>query len=141
MSDNQKAVKAQSLVQKAMSGLPVNTMVATRRTLEAEGHDDIDEIMNMPPPQPSPDDKKLQLETIKLELDAMKNKQDVVNSHFDNVLKVAQAESLEEGTQLTTYQAIVDDHVKVAGLEAAAKERSQQGGQNPQQVQPRGVGA
>lgn len=135
LSDNQKSMKAQSLLQKATSGLPVNVMVATRRTLEAEGHDDIDEIMNMPPPQPSPDDKKLQLEAIKLELDAMTNKREAVNDYFDNVLKVAQAEAAEEGTQLNTYRAIVDDHVKVAGLEASNRQEKQQGGQNPQQVQ------
>ncbi len=133
MSDNQKSVKAESLLQKAMAGLPVNPIVATRLTLEAEGHEDIAEIMKMPPPQPSPDDKKIQLETIKLELDAMKHKQDSVNDYFDNVLKVAQAEAAEEGTQLDTYRAIVDDHVKVASLESQQR-LEKQGGQNPQQV-------
>lgn len=140
ISDSQKAVKAQALLQKAASGLPVNMMVATRRTLEAEGHEDIDEIMAMPPPQPSIEDKQFELDTLKVEIEAQQAKAGVVNDYFSNIAKVAQAEAAEEGNQLNTYRAIVDDQIKVAGLEATTRQE-QQGGQNPQQVQPRGVGA
>lgn len=126
MSDNQKAVKAQSLLQKATSGLPVNIMVATRRSLEAEGHDDIDEIMAMPPPQPSLEDKQFQLDTVRTEIEAFSAKYKAIES-------LAKAEAAEEGNQLDTYRAIVDDHVKVAGLEAENR-MEKKGGQNPQQV-------
>ena len=133
ISDSQKAVKAQSLLQKAMSGLPVNIGVATRRTLEAEGHEDIDEIMAMPPKQPTLEEKQFELETIKTQIDAG-------SAYFENILRVAKAEAAEDGVQLNTYRAIVDDHIKVSGAESQ-RAQGAQGGQNPQQVQPRGVPA
>lgn len=128
MSDNQKAVKAESLLQKAMAGLPVNPVVATRRTLEAEGHEDINEIMNMPPPQPSKDQLDYQLEKEKLIVEATRAK-------FEAIEKLAKAEAAEAGEQLGTYRAIVDDHIKVSGLESTLRKENQ-GGQNPQQIQP-----
>ena len=66
------------------------------------------------------------------------SKSSSANDYFDNILKVAQAEAAEEGAQLDTYRAIVDDHVKVAGVESNRR-MEKQGGQNPQQVQSRGV--
>ena len=140
LSDTEKTMKAQSLLQKSMAGLPINASIATRRTLEAEGHDDIDEIMKMPPPQPSPEEKQFELDTIRTQIDARKAKAEITNSYFDNILKVAQAEAAEEGAQLNTYRAIVDDQIKVAGLESSQRE-ARQSGQNPQQVQPGNNGA
>ena len=124
MSDAQKAMKANDLLQKAMSGLPVNMTYALRKSLEIAGHEDIEEIMKMPPPKPSSEELEFQLETVKTQIDAFKAK-------YDAIYKLAQAEAAEQGTQLDTYRAIVDDHMKIAGFA-----KGEMGGQNPQEVQP-----
>src|SRR5690606_5048907 len=61
VSDAQRAVKAQSLLEKLGMGLPVNPMLVTRKVLESEGHEDIDQLMSMPPPAPSIEEKEFEL--------------------------------------------------------------------------------
>tara|TARA_R110000772_G_scaffold268703_2_gene397738 strand:- start:482 stop:2452 length:1971 start_codon:yes stop_codon:yes gene_type:complete len=122
ISDSQKSVKADSLLQKAVSGLPVNMGVAIRRTLEAEGHEDIDEILAMPPPQPSSEEKEFMLDVERVKIEAF-------NAKYKAIESLAKAEAAEEGNQLNTYRAIVDDHVKLAGLEKAS--RDEQAAQAP----------
>ena len=120
-SGAQRAVKANSLLEKAMAGLPVNIGEATKRALEAEGHEDIDDLMRMPPPQPSIDQLNFQLDTVKTQIEAFK-------AYHEAIAKMAKAEAEEVGTQLDTYRAVVDDNIKLFGLE---KEMSQQtGGQS-----------
>jgi len=133
MTDQQKAVKANSLLQKAVSGLPINVGLATKQVLEAEGQEDIDKLMQLPPQPPSPQEKEFELETIKTEIDAFRAK-------YEAIERLAKAEAAEEGQQLGTYRAIVDDHIKVSGLESSIRQEMQ-GGQNPQQVQSGGVPA
>jgi chaperonin GroES len=55
VSDAQKLIKAQSLMEKLAAGLPLNLSVVTKKVLEAEGHEDIDDLMQVPPPQPNPE--------------------------------------------------------------------------------------
>lgn len=54
ISEAHKALKANSLLQKKAAGLPINTMKLTKIVLEAEGHDDIDELMQPDPPMEDP---------------------------------------------------------------------------------------
>lgn len=126
VSDMQKEAKANSLLQKATAGLPINIAVATKRSLEAEGHEDVDQLMTLPPQPPSPDELNYQLDVVKTQIDAF-------SAYFKSIESVAKAEAAEEGQQLNTYRAIVDDKLKVMGLEG-----QQQGGQTSQQVQPGG---
>ena len=65
--ETQKIQRANALAAKAAQGLPVNVQVVTRRLLEAEGHENIEELMTMPPPQPSLEEQELQLEREKFE--------------------------------------------------------------------------
>jgi len=60
----QKLLQAESLWAKVREGLQVNPTVATARILDAEEHHDIEELMQMPPPQPS---FEMQFETKKHE--------------------------------------------------------------------------
>ena len=106
VSNAQRAVKAESLLNKAMSGVPINMEVATRRVLEAEGHEDIKEIMAMPPQPPSLDQLNYDLDVEKVKIDAL----DVYNK---GIKLVAEAEALEKGQQLDEYRAIVDDNLKI----------------------------
>ena len=115
ISDSQKSVKSESLLQKAASGLPINMSVALRRNLEAEGHEDLDELLQMPPPQPSQEQMNFQLETIKTQIQAF-------DSKYKAIKMLADAEAAEEGNQLNAYRAIVDDHIKVSGLEQTSRE-------------------
>lgn len=54
VSDAQKVFKAQSLMEKAAAGMRLNPTVVARKVLEAEGHEDIEQLMDVPPPQPDP---------------------------------------------------------------------------------------
>jgi chaperonin GroES len=63
-SSLQKMMKAEALVQKMMAGLPLDKEAVTRAILEAEGHENIEELMTMKPPPPDP---KIQLEQEKFE--------------------------------------------------------------------------
>lgn len=65
--ETQKIQRANALAAKAVNGLPLNVQVVTRRMLEAEGHENIEELMTLPPPQPSLEEQELQLEREKFE--------------------------------------------------------------------------
>ncbi len=125
VSDMQKAAKANSLLQKATEGLPINIKVATKRSLEAEGHEDIEQIMTLPPQPPSPQELEYQLDVVKTQIDAFK-------AYFESIERVAKAEAAEEGQQISTYESIVNAKMNMMGIEG------KQGGQTSQQVQPGG---
>jgi chaperonin GroES len=55
LAEVEKAAKAESLMMKVQAGLPINPAVVTRRMLEAEGIEDIDELLELPEPQPDPE--------------------------------------------------------------------------------------
>lgn len=110
VSDAQRAVKAQSLLEKLGMGLPVNPMIVTKKVLEAEGHEDVEQLMTLPPPTPSLEEKEFELETIKTQIEAFR-------AYFESLEKVAKAEAAEAGTQLETYRSVVDDKLKVMGFE------------------------
>ncbi len=101
VTDAQKMAKSQALIEKAAGGLPINIQVATRRALQAEGHEDIDELMQMPEQGPNIEELQFQLETVRTQIEAFK-------AYFDAIKKVADAEAAEAGTQLDEYVARVD---------------------------------
>lgn len=125
VSDSMKILKSQDLIQKLASGLPLNPAVVTKKSLEAAGHDDVVELMTIPPAPPSIEQKEFDLEV-------MKEQREAINSYFDNLLKVAQAEGEEEGRQLETYRAIVEDNLKVAEAKRAENEPQQGANSNNQ---------
>ena len=55
VAEVQRAKKAEALMAKVEMGLPINPSVALRRMLEAEQHEDIEELLQMPEPQPDPE--------------------------------------------------------------------------------------
>jgi len=65
ISEAHKMMKAESLLQKKMAGLPINTAEVTRRVLEVEGHHDLDRLLQPDPPQVDPEIelKKAELQT------------------------------------------------------------------------------
>lgn len=101
ISDTLRLMKGQSLMEKMGMGLRLNPDVVTRRVLEAEQHEDIDELMDIPQPPPSLEDRRFLLELIQ-------DQREHVNSQFDNLLKVAQAEGVEKGNQIAAYTAALN---------------------------------
>lgn len=55
VAEVQKAMKAEALLAKVAAGLPLNLHVVTKRMLEAEQHEDVQELLEMPEPQPDPE--------------------------------------------------------------------------------------
>lgn len=53
IAEHVKLMRAQSLAQKIAAGFPINAKEATKRILEAEGHKDIETLLQVPKPQPS----------------------------------------------------------------------------------------
>lgn len=102
VSDSLKMMRANSLLEKMERGLIINREVATRQILEAEGHDNINELMFIPPQPPSIEEKEFDLEV-------RKEMRETINSYFDNLLSVAEAEAAEEGQQLEGYSRFIND--------------------------------
>lgn len=63
VSESHKMMKADSLLQKKMAGLPINTAEVTKRVLLVEGHEDVEALLQPDPPQ---EDPKITLEKAKL---------------------------------------------------------------------------
>ena len=57
VSEQQRLLRAESLAQKMAMGLPLNVTEVTKRILEAEDHENIEALMDVPPPEPPPDIK------------------------------------------------------------------------------------
>ena len=74
VAEVQRAKKAEALMAKVEMGLPINPAVALRRMLEAEQHEDIEELLKMPEPQPDPEmemkAKELELKEVEVSLKA-----------------------------------------------------------------------
>ena len=116
ITDAQKLMKAQSLLEKMSMGLPINPMIVTKRVLEAEQQEDIQELMTLPPKGPSP-------EEVEQELGIIDRRINMFKAYFEAIERTAKAESLEQGTQIKMYQAIVDDMIKTLGVENEASDR------------------
>lgn len=67
IAEFEKVAKSNALIGKWQAGMPLNPEEVTRRTLEAEGHENIEALMNVPPPPPSPEMMKIDLENRKFE--------------------------------------------------------------------------
>ena len=107
LAEMQKIMRANSLLEKRAQGIPLNVAEVTRRILEAEGHEDIKSLMDMPPPQMPPD---IQLDREKFEhqkeVDGMKLK-------LEQLLTMAQIGKLGMEAQLTLAKA---NNEEIAGL-------------------------
>lgn len=74
VAESQRIMKGQALVQHMAQGMPLNVQEVTKRVLEMEGHDDIDMLMQTPPPQP---DFETQLEMQKFQHERQKDMQEM----------------------------------------------------------------
>jgi len=91
VAEVQKAQKAESLMMKVQAGLPINMAVVTRRMLEAERHDDVEELLQMPEPAP---DEELELKKQEVAIQGMAVQVDAQVAEAKIALDNAKAEVL-----------------------------------------------
>lgn len=143
LSEAHAMAKAQSLLEKMMAGLPLNPQMVLRQVLEAEGHENIDELMQVEPPQPDPE---MELEKARFQhqaqLEIAEHKLRAVTSQFEPMkdkataaLNMAKAAAEESGMEIAQINAIVDNVVKTEDSETArmqAESSIEQGKQKEQ---------
>lgn len=101
VAEMQKIARGQSLLEKMAAGIPLNPMEVTRRVLEAEGHEDIPALMNLPPPQPDPEIQikqqdlqlRTQVETLKAKRDDLLAKSTMLKERAETALAFAKAQN------------------------------------------------
>jgi len=113
LSEAHAMAKANALMEKMMAGLPLNPQMVLRKVLEAEGHENIEELMTVEPPQPSFEDKlsmaefrhtaelevaEHQLKTETTQYEAMKDYAAAIH----NLAKAAESEAGIETDQINT---------------------------------------
>lgn len=100
-SQAHQILRAQSLEQKLAMGFPLNRDLVLRMSLEAEGHTNIEELMNAPETPPDPkvvlEEKKFehqrQLEIANLHLEAQKNKFEAFKDLSQAIANLSKADS------------------------------------------------
>jgi len=107
LSTTQKLLKAQMLFE--MRGQGFNDQEINRRMLEAMQIDDVETVMNAPPPSPDPKTmlelQKMELERDKFELELFKAQFDILETQAKAIKALADAEAAEAGPQLQAYVA------------------------------------
>jgi chaperonin GroES len=99
VAEMEKMMKANSLMQHRANGVPLNVEAVTRRVLEAEGHENVQELMQAPPPQIPPEvqleqqrfEHQKQMDGLKARLDQLRTEAEVQMMTMDAMLKMAQA--------------------------------------------------
>jgi chaperonin GroES len=86
IAEAEKIMKANSLIGKMQAGIKLNSMEVAKRTLEAEGHENVEALLTFPPDPPSVDMLKLQLEGQKFQHQQMMDQ-------FTAVLEKAKVEA------------------------------------------------
>ena len=103
-TEQQRLAKVEALLQLLQMGT-INVQEVTRRYLEATEQPNIEALMEVPPPQPNPE---VQFEMKKFEDESQRAwatlELEQRRMEADSLLKLAQAENLEEGRQLEMYK-------------------------------------
>lgn len=116
ISEAHKMMKANSLLQKLMAGLPLNPAYVTRQVLEAEGHDNVADLMNAPPPQPDFDmqlkmeefQHKKQMDLGDIQIRLATTKHEALKDFAQAMSLMAKAEATSEAIEREDVQAIMD---------------------------------
>lgn len=123
VAEMQKIMRANSLLEKLTMGLPINKVEVTKRILEAERHENIAPLMQMPKPQPPPDvaldmakfDHQRKLDGMIQERENLLAKSRIQKEEFDGMLAFAKAKNEDvEGlhTQFIGQQKQITDEFK-----------------------------
>lgn len=136
ISEAHAVMKAESLLQKKAAGLPINTMVVTKAVLEAEGHDNIEQLMEPDPPREDPkitiEKLKLQAtqetEQAKLQLEMITKEYAAFKDYSQAIKNIAAAEATADASKREDIKAMMDQVIKdydsyTKRLQAAASMR------------------
>jgi chaperonin GroES len=102
VAEMEKIAKSNALLQMKGAGIPLNHQEVTKRMLESQGHEDIQLLMKVPPPQDPPDIvvKKMQLQqkdkidTLNVQLKDLETRSKVLLNQAQAELAFAQAQGL-----------------------------------------------
>lgn len=142
VTDSQKLMKSQALLEKLPLGT-VNVQEATKRALQAEGQEDVEQLMTMPPAQPSIEQQQLEWEKQKetmafklkqseLQIRAMETQAKVMLQNAQADKATAEANSIIPQQQIDIMQKNFDLEMKK--LDALIKVQDiQNDGKAPQQ--------
>ena len=118
VSDTQRVIKAQALIE--MMGQGLNDDEIRRRYLEALQIPDVERLLETEEPPPDPkyviEEEKLRLKNLEIQLDAKRQlieEQEklakITKYEADSIKAIADAEAVEEGTQIDAYKARVKE--------------------------------
>lgn len=120
LSEAHAMAKAQSLLEKLMAGLPLNPQMVLRKVLESEGHENIEELMQVAPPQPDPEvelekakfEHQVMIETAEHQLKAETMQFESTKDKATAMLSMAKAAEAESGMEINQLTAFIDNQVK-----------------------------
>ena len=148
VTDTQKLLRSEALFPLVQMGT-VNPQEATRRHLEAQGHDNIDALMQMPEPQPDPEieleqqkfEHQRKMDWAKLEIEALKAKAMSLRNETSALQNVANAKSTAEHDEIDKAKAFMEEIQQREDLmnqriEALSEWAQQQGQEQPDLQQP-----
>jgi chaperonin GroES len=110
-----KLAKAQSLFEKVAQGLPVNKMAAVRAVLEAEGHENIEALLQQEAPEGPPPDIQLKMEELehrkvietgRLELDTAAMEYESLKDVAQAIAHMARAQSMSNQAETAEFNAV-----------------------------------
>lgn len=131
VTEQQKLQKAQALMEMSQQGM-VNPQVATKRMLEAQNQPGVEQLMDIPDPQPSfeqqIEQQKLEVDKFKAQQEAQKNQEEIrikqLQAQADAYLKLAQADSEQAETSLEQYKVLIEA-IRDEGKEEVEREKMQ----------------
>jgi chaperonin GroES len=111
VSEAHKMMKAESLLQKKASGLPLNTMEVTKRIMLVEGHEDVEALMKPDPPSEDPqltfDKEKFkiesELESKRIKIQAHTTQFEAYKDYAQATAALAKAAEVAAGTERDTF--------------------------------------
>jgi chaperonin GroES len=116
VSEAQKLMKAESLAQKLAIGMPLNVQEVTRRLLEAEGHEDIQKLMDVPPPQPPLEavlemkkfEHQVEMDTQNAELEKIRTQFTALRDQAQAMLYIATANKTDDSSRIEQFKALME---------------------------------
>lgn len=126
VSEFQKLVRAESLMQKVAMGLPLNMGEVLKRVLEAEDHENIEALMQVPPPEP-PFEVKLEMQ--KMQQEALFKAQELglmeqemqtqaMKDYAQAMVNFAKAQAVSAESELAAARDAADAYLRNKEIEA-----------------------
>lgn len=130
-TQQQKLAKAGALMEKLQFGM-LNPQEVMKRVLEAEEQPAVELLLNYNPP-PNPElvlkQEEIKIKWAEIELDSIKTEQQEIKTQAEVIKLLADAEGVDEGTQLQQYKLQLDELKQRADITSARMSSMQKGSQ------------